>query len=222
MQSVLQLFSIHNILFSVQGYEVSYIELLGALLSLWAYIEIIRRKSRGLIISMLGSLTLGFLFHQIQLYSDMMLMIYYIIASAIALVFWQRNKQRNHADLIKVTRLNPKTRLILLALMFTAIAAFSLTSGSLHQWLPQLFPAQAHFILYDATTTTLGITASILLIRRNMESMALWFVADIISLSLYFLSGVTFLAITYTIYAIVDFTGYILWAHQSRKTNSHQ
>ena len=210
------LFSTNNTLFTFYGYSVSFIELLSTILSLWAFIEIIRQKARGLIIGMLGSLALAGLFYQVHLYSDMLLIFYYTIAAAFALVFWQRNMQQRHADRIRVTRLKPRARIALLIGLPLSILLLACFSSQLHVWFPKWFPNAAGFIYYDATTTILGITASILQIRRTVECMLLWVIADIISLTLYAVIGIHFLAEVYTIYLIADITGLIAWNRQSR------
>ena len=211
------LFSTENTLFTFQGYSVSFVELLSTVLSLWAYIEIIRQKAHGLVISMLGSLALACLFYQIRLYSDMLLMLYYIAASAFALAFWQRNMQQRHANRIRITRLKPRARIALLIGLPLAILLLTGVSSQLHIWFPKWFPNAAGFIYYDATTTILGITASILLIRRKLECMLLWLIADIISLTLYAVIGIHFLAGVYAIYLIADITGLIVWTLNARK-----
>ena len=207
-------FAVDYVLIEIHGYGLSAIELFSTVLGLWSYIEIIRRKKRGLAIGALASLLLACLFYQLHLYSDMGLMHYYAIASIAALVVWRRYAAENFE--IKIVRLSHRMRLKLSVSLPLAIGLLAFVSSHLHIWLPSLFPESARFSLGDAATTVFGITASILLIQRKAESMALWLAADTLSTFIYLRSGVYFLAAVYCAYMLVDLGGFIIWLRRSR------
>ena len=118
------LFSTDFIFITIHGYPLSFIEALATILSLWAYIEIIRKKLRGFILGSLSTIILFLLFYQLRLYSDMLLMAYYTLASLIALLVWHRQKKKSLSRAIQVNRLTGRKRLILLILLPPGIHAW--------------------------------------------------------------------------------------------------
>lgn len=210
--NILTLFNTNHILFDIHGYGISPIELFSTLLGLWSYIEIIRRKARGLVVGFFASTLLACLFYQLRLYSDMGLMLYYAVASLIALFFWRRSFRKDHA--LAITRLNRRSRLTLLISLPLAIGLLSFIASHLHLWLPNLFPEPARIPLGDAVTTVLGITASILIIRRKVESMAFWLIGDTLSTLIYSHSGIYFLTSVYVAYMLIDAAGLLDWTRR--------
>jgi nicotinamide mononucleotide transporter len=206
-----EILSVHTILWIFGSYELSLIELLATVLGLWSFIQIVRRKISGLVIGVFSTSITAVLFYQVRLYSDMMLMMFYLGVALTAIWTWQRNR-RSHGGQVCVSRLSLK-RLIILALgMMAAVASLRYISSHLNIWLPTLFPEPAAFAWADASTTVLGITASILLIRQQSECMVFWLVSDIISTVVYQKSGVYFLSGVYIIYLFCDAYGAVAWA----------
>jgi nicotinamide mononucleotide transporter len=208
------LFDANHVLLDIHGYGLSTLELLSTLLGLWSYIEIVRRRLRGLLLGFAASIFLAAMFYQLRLYADMGLMVYYAVISILTLVTWRNSAATGRG--IQVTSLTRNMRLALLLGLPLFVGALACITSQLHLWLPGLFPEPTRFCYSDATTTVLGITASILLIRRKTECMGLWLAADLISTVIYSQSGVYFLAGVYAAYALIDGTGLILWLRRSR------
>ncbi len=207
-------------LINLGGYSLSTLELLANVLGMWSYVEIIRRKLRGLVLGVIASLVLASLFYQLRLYSDMGLMGYYAAASLVALVFWRRSFKKEHA--VQITRLGRRARWMLIAGLPLVIGVLAFTAARLHLWLPALFPESARVPLGDAITTVLGVTASILVIRRKAECMALWLAADLLSCFIYSHCGVYFLAGVYIAYVLIDAAGLFTWLRRSQPATSPQ
>jgi len=195
---------------------MSTLEIISTVLGIWSYIEIIRRKARGLVIGFIAALLLACLFYQLRLYSDMGLMLYYAAASLTALFFWRRAFRENHT--LQITRLSRRTHRTLLIGVPLAIGLLAIIASHLHLWLPALFPEAARIPLGDATTTVLGITASILIIRRKVEAMAFWLIGDILSTFIYARSGIYFLASVYIAYVLIDAAGLLIWTRRLRNS----
>ncbi len=208
------LFDAEQVLVDIHGYGLSTLELLSTILGMWSYVEIIRRRLRGPILGFCASLCLAAMFYQLRLYADMGLMVYYAAASVLTLACWQRNSSANEG--LKVTTLSPNWRLALGLGAPALIGMLAFITGHLHIWLTNVFPEPTRFCYADATTTVLGITASLLLIRRKAECMAIWLAADIISTGIYIQSGAYFLAAVYALYALIDGTGLVVWLRRSR------
>jgi nicotinamide mononucleotide transporter len=211
---LIRLFSADQVLIHLYGYDLSALELFSTLLAILSYADIIHRKLRGLVIGCLSSILLVSLFYQLRLYADMGLMLYYVGASIVAIASWQR-KSKGKKEL-EVSTLGRRPRLWLIFGILLFIWIITYVDGHLHIWFPVAFPEPARFPIADAVTTTLGITASILLIRCKWEAMGAWLVADILALTVYILCGVYFLAIVYATYAIMDLAGVLEWIKCSR------
>lgn len=210
-----EFFSVDYIIWTVGGYKLSFIEFCGTFLGLWSFIEIVRRKVTGLVIALFSVIISAWFFYQLRLYSDMMLMIYYLAAALCAIVAWRRNTGCNEGKL-RVARLPLRGALQLSIGIVTAVIALRFVSSHLHVWLPSLFPEPAIYAWADATTTVLGICASILLIRRKRECMLIWFFSDTISSVVYQKSGVYFYCGVYLIYVVCDAIGVFCWSKRSR------
>ena len=192
------------------------LEIISTVLGVWSYIEIIRRKARGLVIGFVAVLLLAYLFYQHRLYSDMALMLYYASASLTALFFWRHTFRKNHT--LQITRLNRRTRRMLFVGIPLTIGLLAGITSHLHLWLPAIFPVAARIPLGDATTTVLGITASILIIRRKVEAMVFWLAGDTLSTLIYTWSGLYFLASVYIAYIIIDAFGLFAWTRRLRNS----
>lgn len=207
--------SVENTLFRVSDYPLSLLEILSVVLSFWGYCEIIRGRIRGLVIGVFSTLLMAVLFKQIKLYSDMLLMLYYSGASLVAIYMWYRS--RSAASGMNITRLSPLGRLQCAGLIVALTIMFSMFSGNLHHLFPEWFREAAVYPWQDAFTTSLCIAGSILLIRKKLECMFLWTVANLISVVLYFKLGVLFLAMLYILYTAVDLVGLILWTRWANR-----
>ncbi len=204
--------SVSNTLFSVFGYPLSLLEILSVVLSFWGYFEIIRGRTRGLVIGIVSTLLMAVLFKQIKLYSDMLLMLYYCGASFVAIYIWHRSASASESTRMNVTRLNTVARLQCVVLLVVLTLVFRLFSGNLHHLFPTWFRDAAVYPWLDAFTTSLCIIGSILLIRKKLECMLVWTMANLISMALYFKLGVLFLAMLYILYTAMDVAGLILWS----------
>ena len=209
-----ELLSVNNVVWTIGSYQLCLIELLATVLGLWSFIEIVRRKIAGLVIAVFSVSITAALFYQLRLYSDMILMMYYVVAAICAIVAWRRNRNR-HGGEVCVARLSLKRSVILFVGMLVAIVCLRFIAAHVHLWLPGLFPEPAAFAWADATTTVLGISASVLMIRQKSECMLIWFISDLISTVVYQKSGVYFLSGVYFIYVLCDAFGAVSWARCS-------
>ncbi len=212
LETFFNLFDTDHVLFVIHGYSLSAIELFSTLLGIWSYVEIIRRKARGLMLGLIAALLLACLFYQLRLYSDMGLMLYYAAAAIVALFFWRHSFREDRT--LRITRLSRRTRRMLLIGIPLAIGLLAVITCHLHLWCPCLFPEKACIPLGDAITTVLGIAASILIIRRKVEAMAFWLIGDTLSTLIYAQSGIYFLSSVYIAYMLIDAAGLLSWTRR--------
>ena len=213
--SAVEWLSVENTLCFVLGYRLSWLEAFAVVLSLWAYLEIIRGRIRGLVLGMGSTLLMATLFRELRLYSDMLLMFYYCAASLVAICFWHGSGRKSPRD--NISRLNLLERVGLLVGVALLTGMLRLLSGNLHELFPGWFHGAAVYPWADALTAALCIVASILVIRKKVECMALWLAANLIGIVLYLRVGVFFLATIYVVYAVMDMVGLVLWNHRAEK-----
>jgi nicotinamide mononucleotide transporter len=115
--------SIENIAFTIIGYPMSYVELLGTILTLWSVWLIAKRRVLTWPVGIVSSVLYLVLFYQIKLYSDTIEQIYYIITNIYGWWAWNKSPQDN-GQVIGV-RYNNRQRIaqwIVLTLILSAIA----------------------------------------------------------------------------------------------------
>ena len=102
------LLSVNNIAFTVLGYPMSYVELIGTILYLWSVWLISKRQVLTWPVGIISVLLYMVLFYQIHLYSDTLEQIYYLGASIYGWILW--NKSSKDDGQIKTRLFGPKRR----------------------------------------------------------------------------------------------------------------
>jgi nicotinamide mononucleotide transporter len=82
--------SINTIAFTVLGYPMSYIELIGTILYLWSVWLIAQKRMLTWPVGIVSVLFYMSLFYQIRLYSDALEQVYYLIASIYGWWWWSQ------------------------------------------------------------------------------------------------------------------------------------
>jgi len=93
---MINLLSVDTVFFTVLGYPMSYIELVGTVLYLWSVWLIARRRMLTWPVGILSVLLYMALFYQIRLYSDALEQIYYLCASVYGWWYWSRSQHQSH------------------------------------------------------------------------------------------------------------------------------
>jgi nicotinamide mononucleotide transporter len=88
---MLELLSVNTIAFTVIGYPMSYIELVGTLLYLASVWLIARKNMLTWPVGIVSVLLYMALFYQIRLYSDALEQVYYLGASVYGWWYWRRS-----------------------------------------------------------------------------------------------------------------------------------
>jgi len=206
---MLSLFSIDNTVFTFLNYPMSYIELLGTLFYLWSVWLIAQKNMLTWPVGILSVILYGFLFYQIQLYSDCLEQIYYLGASIYGWWFW--NKGRDKDEKVQPVSGSPINNLKWLAGIFIVSGLTGFFMLKIHLILPGIFPIPADFPFLDALTTVSSFAAMFLLARKRVESWAIWIVVDIIGIGLYYAKGVKFLSLLYVFLLIIAIRGLVSW-----------
>lgn len=209
MEFINQFLDINNQLLNVFGYSLSYVEFIGTsfgLLSVWLAAKAnIHTWSTGII----NVLAFFAIYYQVQLYSDMLLQIFFLFLSVWGLWKWNR-KATDRAEL-QISVLSKRFSIILLLICVASIGLVGWFMSMVHLYFPSIFPHEASFPYADALTTVLSIAASFLMANKKVECWYLWVVVDLVCIVLYVQKGVLFIAAEYAVFFIIAAAGLFRW-----------
>ncbi len=207
--------SVETIAFTVLGYPMSYIELVGTILYVWSVWLIAQRRMLTWPVGIVSVVLYGLLFYQIRLYSDTLEQIYYLFASVYGWWYWRRSAKA--ADQELRVRYSSRRSLIVWAVVTLGL---SIVAGNLvsqvHLLWPAVFPEPASFPFLDALTTVMSFVAMWLMARQRVESWIYWVVVDVIGIGLYYAKEVKFIALLYVILLVLAIKGLLAWHRAAR------
>lgn len=217
----MNLLSVDTTAFTVMGYPMSYIELIGTLLYLWSVWLIARRNVLTWPVGIVSVLLYMLLFYQIRLYADTVEQVYYLAASIYGWWHWSRASQTadaQNAQTLDVRYSTPRMIGVIggITLSLSVIVGAFLTQA--HLLSPAFFPELASFPYLDALTTVMSFTAMWLMARKRVESWVYWIIVDVIAIGLYYVKDVRFIALQYVILLIMAVSALIAWHKVSQQT----
>jgi nicotinamide mononucleotide transporter len=202
--------STDTVLFTILGYPMSYIELVGTLLYLWSVWLIARRNMLTWPVGIASVLLYLALFYQIQLYADAFEQVYYLGASVYGWWYWSRSQQETR--LVAEVSYSTRGAAVLVAAATAILSvAFGAVTSRLHVWMPDAFPQAASYPYIDAGTTIMSFTAMWLMARKRIESWNYWIAVDLIGIWLYFVKDVRFVSLLYVILLVLAIKGLGEW-----------
>lgn len=203
-------FDVQTIAFTILGYPLSYLELVGTIMNLWSVWLVIRQHILNWPVGIIGVLLFLLLFYQIQLYSDTLEQVYYLVASLYGWWLWARAGQQREQPFVPYLS---SRRVLGLVLLFTSILSVALGAlmSQIHIFMPMFFAQPAAFPYLDALTTMMSFSAMWLMAQKRLECWVYWISVDIIGIGLYYVQGVRFIALLYVIFLIMASSGLISW-----------
>ncbi len=207
---------VENLAFTLLGYPMSYVELMGTVLYLWSVWLIVKRRLLTWPIGILSSILYMALFYQIRLYSDSVEQVYYLGTCCYGWWYWRRSPSRDGCS--SEIRFS-SARGILLALSVTAVLSMAdgLFMSRIHLLWPKFFPEPASFPYVDALTTIMSFTAMWLMARKRIESWFYWIIVDVIGIGLYYIKEVRFVSLLYVVLLILAIKGCLGWIEVVRR-----
>ncbi|MEO1053154.1 MAG: nicotinamide riboside transporter PnuC [Bacteroidota bacterium] len=202
-------FDINNIAFEVLSYPLSYVELIGTLFGLISVILAARANIWTWPTGIINEFAFFALFFQVRLYSDMLLQVFFFGVTVYGWYYWGQAKSER-----KVEQLSNKWRLIYVIILIVGTVGLGAYIGQIHILLPELFPQSASYPFPDAFTTVASILATFLLSRKRIETWVLWILVDAVSVTLYILKGIHFVAIEYFVFLIICLFGFYNWRNK--------
>lgn len=212
--NIASLFDINTVFFTLLNYPMSYLEFFGTVLTGWSVYLSAKNKVISWPIGLVGVILYGFLFYQIQLYSDLFEQVYYLITGFWGWYLWThpQNKEKDSKNELKVSFGSKQFNLLGIISIVVLTFFLSRFMSNIHLIFPVLFPVAASFPFMDAFTTAMSFVANIYLAKRKIENWYLWIIVDIIGVFLYYQKGVIFLALLYFFFLLNAFKGLYDWS----------
>jgi len=208
MENLSFLWDINYVIFTVLGYPLSLIELIGTISGLVSVYLASRANIWTWGTGIINEVAFFILFYQVSLYSDMLLQVYFFVMSVYGWIYWNKNNQSSK----KVEKLNNSLRIKYLLILVFGTTLLGFLMQNIHLYLPQFFSQPASYPFFDAFTTTASILAMILLASKKIENWVLWILVDIVAINLYFLKDIRFVAIEYIIFLVLASYGLWTWS----------
>ena len=139
--------------------------------------------------------------YKFTLYGDLIINIYYTIMSIYGWYMWTRIVNSHHLEITRTTRLDKLKALGI----FASTAIFVVIVYVYFNRFDRLTD------YFDTFTTGIFFAAMWLMANKKIEHWTLWIVGNIISIPLYFIKGLGFSGIQFTIFLIIAYYGYKSW-----------
>lgn len=231
-QILVYLFSIQNIAFVVplagfgtETYAVSVVELWATVGGLIAVIGARLNKLWWYPVGIVKSFGFIAIFYQIQLYSDLLLNIYFISMSLYGIYVWTRYKNNGSYEYpIQYMSFNEQLKWCAVILIGTAIMGLNINSffefiaNSIAGILGINYVHQeASFPILDSFIAVTSVVAMYLLAKRKVESWILWVIVDIVCTGLYLYKGVIAVSVEYLVFLANAAYGVYQWHKASKE-----
>jgi nicotinamide mononucleotide transporter len=202
-------FDVQHIAFSILGYHVSYVELIGTLFGLISVYYASRADVLTWPTGIVNEIALFVLFFQVQLYADMLLQVFFGVVTIFGWYNW-----RHKTEELPVTRMTGTMGGVYAVALFAGTIAMGMTIQQFHRWMPAYFPLPATYPFADSFVMMASVLATFLLAKKRIETWILWIVVDVVSIVLYLVKGIYFLSIEYIIFLGLATYGLLQWRKQ--------
>ena len=145
--------------------------------------------------------------YQFTLYGDLIINIYYTLMSIYGWYMWTRLIKGDH---IEITKSSQKDRLKALGI-FISTAVFVIAVYLYYNRFDRITD------YFDTFTTGIFFAAMWMMANKKIEHWLLWIGGNIISIPLYFIKGLGFSGIQFSIFLILAILGYIEWKKNLNK-----
>ena len=151
----------------------------------------------------LSVLIFAYITYENRIYAETGINIYYFMMSIYGWILWGSNNQKIQKKIAYSTSSeNIFSFIITIVFFFTIYLALSQTDSDV--------------IILDSITTSLSLTAMLLLARRKLENWIYWIAADIIYIPLFFYKGLYIASLQYLVFLVLAISGYFQWKKSLR------
>jgi nicotinamide mononucleotide transporter len=198
---------LNTVVLTVSSYNVSVLELLGTLSGLACVWLAARQMILTWPVGMFSMACFFALFYQVNLYSDMLLQVYFFVMSIYGWWNWNREKQSH----LPVTRISGKMATGLIAALVVLTLSGGFLMSGIHNLMPEYFSVPAAFPYADTFIAWASVFALILQARRKLENWILWLAVDILAVFVYADRGIMLVCIEYAVFTGLAVYGFYVW-----------
>jgi nicotinamide mononucleotide transporter len=202
---------VNNIAFEVLNYKMSWVELIATLAGLAAVWLSAKEHIANWGIGLLNIALSFYIFYKFDLYSDMLLQVYFFLTGLYGWWQWSRRDNVSQENIVHISFLTrpQQVTMAIAIVIFTAIGGTIV--GQFHIWWPSIFKNPASFQYADTLVMVMSIFGNFLLTIKKFESWILWVLVDIIAPVLYFQKGMILFTIEYLIFLSIAAFALINW-----------
>ena len=139
--------------------------------------------------------------YQFSLYGDLIINIYYTAMSIFGWYLWTRTIENHH---LEISRTSKKDKIKAVGI-FLSTAFFVIVVYIYFDRFDRLTD------YFDTFTTGVFFAAMWLMANKKIEHWTLWILGNLVSVPLYFIKGLGFSGLQFTIFLILAYQGYIAW-----------
>ena len=151
----------------------------------------------------LSVLIFAYITYENRIYAETGINIYFFVMSIYGWIVWGSNNQK-----IQKKIAYSSSSEIIFSFIITVVFFFTIYLA--------LSQTDSDVIILDSITTSLSLTAMLLLARRKLENWMYWIVADIIYIPLFFYKGLYIASLQYLVFLVLAISGYIKWKKSLR------
>lgn len=183
------------------GFELNTIlEIIGVTFNLLFLLFLIQEKIISWVFGIIGSLVSILLFYRLQLYSESILYIYYVVIGFYGYYSWQKKNIDNKSIAISEWAISAHIITFIIGL----ISGFVLGYVFDHY-------TEAKNAYFDAYTTVFSFIASYMEAKKILSSWIFWIVINGATIFLYMSRGLDIYSLLTVVFFITSFVGYLNW-----------
>lgn len=207
----MKFFDIQNILFTILGYPLSYLEFFGVVSGLVAVWLSAKANILSWPVGIVNVALSFFLYYQVQLYPDMFLQVFFFVTNILGWWRWANPKpgEEDRKRELRVSFLNRQQVIVLCVVGVLGTAVLGTMAARLHEWFPIVFALPSAFPYVDSFILVMSIVTTFFMIQKKVESWIVWIIVDIIATYLYFVKDIMFYSLMY--FAFTAMAGFGLW-----------
>ena len=209
--------SINNILVTIDGYPLSYVEFIGTVTGLFSVWFAARSNILTWPVGLINVSCFFIIFFQVNLYSDMFLQAYFFVVSIYGWAIWAK-KTNDHEQIVE--RLSKSQRLLWGIIILVLTIVIGVFVKNINLFIPAIFSKPASYPFLDTFVAVMSIVATILLAQKKLENWPLWITIDVISIGLYAQKHVLSIAIEYGIFLCLATWGFVSWIKNEKRVSS--
>ncbi|MDR0437894.1 MAG: nicotinamide riboside transporter PnuC [Bacteroidales bacterium] len=218
----MEIFNINHTLFTLWGYNVCLLELVGVVLGVCSVWLATQGKAVNFLVGIVGMSFLTVFFYQKGLYSSSILQIISICFCAFGYYNWTKPKKDEQTTqrTKKITVLTKRQRILIVATILIIVAIWGsimvfTKSGFLETLFPETYNPKGLGYL-DAYILIVVMFGMYLRTQKKYENWFLFLSSDTMGIILYALTGAYFVVLMCSIYWLLDIKAIISWRKEMK------